>query len=238
VKLDILVKDGDSGQPVRGAAIRIVDPLLTWRKSEGRTSANGHAWIEYPFRAAIERKWHRTRAQVYFPCWLEVSCDGYQSRFLFLAELLGEERSLNQLPPPCQTIALRKGSTPDPQLGDLVGKYHFKSLDGSITILPDGRFAGDVNGQQGGAIPYGFVRWEKDELVLSPARRRYDGALPGDFRRYVPVRKNDRIYLVAKGSVQHLEEVLAKDQYSFFLEYGFKDAPKSTPISVTPGSAF
>ncbi len=145
VTLDFLVIDSANGKPIADALVRVSDPFDEEKKAESRTRRDGETRLTHRFDVNGEQRVFRTSGIVSFEdCWFEVSARGFISLVVPLADLTGKQRGLNVLPPPPIKVALRRGKTPNPTVGDLVGGYYRGDglgMNCGLRILPDDSFS-------------------------------------------------------------------------------------------------
>jgi hypothetical protein len=139
-----LVTEEATGRPIAGARIRLYGPERSIG-GEGRTAEDGRGEVLNTFRASIEMTAFGERGDVGFEgWWLEVSADGYQSRFVTLTESTGLDRRLpDHVPPPIAMGLARPESHGEGPLADLAGEYFWVDGTGGWTlkIEADGRYS-------------------------------------------------------------------------------------------------
>lgn len=201
VAIAIRVVDRDSGRPISGAVVSLLDPLRYGTEADSpraRTGRDGRARLAAPFEATGEANAFRDMgAFSTWGLWLEVTAAGHRTVRIPLPEVLGPEVDLAG--PGLGTVMLERGRPPSLPFHALAGVYVSEGSSGFgggfLKIEADGTFAWEGSGCMYRCLEYGRFCRRGQEIELSPVPQAGREPHPEVLARFRLVRWGSRFYL-------------------------------------------
>jgi hypothetical protein len=209
--LNLFVLDAATYQPVPAATLTLSAFGEHEEWAESQSGRDGFAKLTAGFPTVVQPRLFRESGYVDFSAsFLDVSAPGYDAKFFSLAELTGVRRSLDNPLPITIYLLLDQKSESKSSLADFAGQYVYVLPDTtcvSLHLVSTGQAtlathrAGELRNETKGPATL-----EQGLLVLSLSKGRGARKQP---RIYLPVRWDDRIYLIEEDRIPEFREAMS-----------------------------